>query len=395
MDSHKVFLEHVAQTSPFPLMIEIEKAEGAYIYAKDGKAYLDMISGIAVTNIGHRHPKVVEAIKDQLDRYMHVMAYGEFIQSPQNQLASKLNEILPEKLNSTYFVNSGAEAIEGAIKLAKRVTGRTELISCKRSYHGSTHGALSISGNETKKYRFRPLLPDVRFIEHNLLNDLDLISTKTAAVVIEMVQGDAGVRVADRAYAKALRKKCNETGTLLIIDEIQTGFGRTGKWFSFEHYDIVPDVITIAKGFGGGMPIGAFISDSKHMKKLTENPILGHITTFGGHPVNCAAALANIEAIEDEQMIDGVETKGALIERSLDHAAITEIRRKGLMLAIEFESAELVQKIVDECLKLGVITFYFLSCPESFRLAPPINMTNKELEKACALINKGISNALS
>lgn len=395
MDSHKVFLEHVAQTSPFPLMIEIEKAEGAYIYAKDGKAYLDMISGIAVTNIGHRHPKVVEAIKDQLDRYMHVMAYGEFIQSPQNQLASKLNEILPEKLNSTYFVNSGAEAIEGAIKLAKRVTGRTELISCKRSYHGSTHGALSISGNETKKYRFRPLLPDVRFIEHNLLNDLDLVSTKTAAVVIEMIQGDAGVRVADRAYAKALREKCDETGTLLIIDEIQTGFGRTGKWFSFEHYDIEPDVITIAKGFGGGMPIGAFISDSKHMKKLTENPILGHITTFGGHPVNCAAALANIEAIEDEQMIDGVETKGELIERSLDHAAITEIRRKGLMLAIEFESAELVQKIVDECLKLGVITFYFLSCPESFRLAPPINMTNKELEKACALINKGISNALS
>jgi len=394
MDAKKVFLEHVAQTSPFPLMIEVERAEGSYIFAKDGKAYLDLISGIAVTNIGHRHPKVVSAIKAQVDKYLHVMAYGEFVQAPQNQLALKLAELLPDQLNSTYFVNSGAEAIEGAMKLAKRVTGRTEFISCRKSYHGSTHGALSISGNEAKKFRHRPLLPDVRFISHNVISDLDLISEKTAAVFIELIQGDAGVRIADDKYVKALRNKCTATGTLLVVDEIQTGFGRTGQWFSFQHYGIVPDVIAIAKAFGGGMPIGAFISDRKHMQSLTSDPILGHITTFGGHPVTCAAALATIQAIEEESMIEEVEAKGKFLANALRHKAIKEIRRKGLMFAVEFDSAETVQRVVETCLQKSVIPFWFLSCPESFRLAPPINISYAELEKAANLLNEAMTEAL-
>lgn len=394
MDAKKVFLEHVAQTSPFPLMIEVEKAEGSYIYDKEGKAYLDLISGIAVTNIGHRHPKVVKAIKDQLDKYMHVMAYGEFIQTPQNQLALKLAQLLPAQLNSSYFVNSGAEAIEGAMKLAKRVTGRTEFISCRKSYHGSTHGALSISGNETKKFRHRPLLPDVRFITHNFTEDLRAITEKTAAVFIELIQGDAGVRIADQQYVQALRDKCTATGTLLVVDEIQTGFGRTGKWFSFEHYGIVPDVIAIAKAFGGGLPMGAFISKREYMNRLTHDPILGHITTFGGHPVTCAASLATIQAIEDEHMIEEVEAKGQFLAERLQHKAIKEIRRKGLMFAVEFDSAETVQQVVETCLTNGLIPFWFLSCPESFRLAPPINMTFEELEKAANLLNASIAEAL-
>jgi len=395
IDSRHTFLNHVAQTSPFPLLIEVEKAEGSYIYDKSGKAYLDLISGIAVTNIGHRHPKVISAITAQLSKYMHVMAYGEFIQEPQNELALKLNEILPESLNSTYFVNSGTEAIEGAIKLAKRVTGRTELISCKKSYHGSTHGALSISGNETKKFRHRPLLPGVKFIEHNSIEDLDQISKNTAAVIVELIQGDAGVRIASQTYVSALRQKCSEVGALLIVDEVQTGFGRTGKWFSFDHYNIVPDVIAIAKAFGGGMPIGAFISDKKLMEQLSDNPTLGHITTFGGHPVNCAAALANICVIQEEALIDGVEKKGKLLEDSINHSAIKDIRRKGLMLAVEFESAEIVEKIVDECLKRGIITFYFLSCPESFRLAPPINISEIDLRNAIQILNESIEKVMN
>lgn len=393
MDSKRVFLDHVAQTSPFPLMIDVEKAEGSYIYDRDGKAYLDLISGIAVTNIGHRHPKVVKAIKDQLDRYMHVMAYGEFIQSPQNDLAHKLAELFPSPLNATYFVNSGAEAIEGAMKLAKRVTGRTQFVSCHKSYHGSTHGALSVSGNEIKKYRYRPLLPGVSFIKHNDLDDLKRITTETAGVIIELIQGDAGVRIADHNYVQALRKRCEKVGALLIVDEIQTGFGRTGKWFSFQHYDIVPDIVAIAKAFGGGMPLGAFISSQAHMKSLSADPILGHITTFGGHPVNCAAALANICAIEDEQMLQRVEEKGAFLAQKLNHPSIVEIRRKGLMLALEFESATIVQHIVEACLDQGVIPFWFLSCPESFRLAPPLNISYKDLEKASKVINECIAQA--
>ncbi len=395
MNSQEVFLKHLAQTSPHPLMIKVKSAEGSYITDKSGKKYLDFISGIAVSNIGHRHPKVVQAIKDQVDQYMHVMAYGEFIQKPQNDLAAKLNEILPNGLDTSYFVNSGTEAIEGALKLAKRVTGRTEIISCRGSYHGSTHGSLSISGNEVKKYAFRPLLPDVRFIKHNCSKGIDQITTKTAAVVIELIQGDAGVRVADKAYVKALRAKCTETGAQLIVDEIQTGFGRTGKWFSFEHYGIVPDIMAIAKAFGGGMPIGAFISSRDKMQLLTHDPMLGHITTFGGHPVNCASALANLKVIEQENLIEPIEQKGLLLEKTIAHPAIKEIRRIGLMFAIEFDSADIVQKIVEKLLDKGVISFWFLSCPDSFRLAPPINISDEEIEKGGTLIKEVIEEVMS
>lgn len=391
MDSQEIFLKHVAQTSPFPLIIDVDYAEGSYIFDKNGKKYYDLISGIAVTNIGHRHPKVVKAIKDQVDKYLHVMAYGEFIQDAQNGLANELAKLLPPSLDCTYFVNSGTEAIEGALKLAKRITGRTELVSCHKSYHGSTHGSLSVSGNETKKYRYRPLMPDVKFIHFNKLEDLDLITEKTAAVLVETIQGDAGVRIGTQEFHEALRKKCDDTGAQLIYDEIQTGIGRTGKMFAFEHYGVVPDILALAKGLGGGMPIGAFISSHEKMNLFTHEPILGHITTFGGHPVVCAAAWANLQAIQEENMLEHVEAKGKLIEKSIGHPAIKEIRRKGLMMAIEFESAELVQKIVHKCLEKGIITFWFLSCPESFRLAPPINISNEDIVITGALIKEAIS----
>ncbi|NVK84419.1 MAG: aspartate aminotransferase family protein [Cytophagia bacterium] len=394
MDPKEIFLKHVAQTSPFPLTIDVDYAEGSYIFDKDGKKYYDLISGIAVTNIGHRHPKVVQAIKDQVDKYLHVMAYGEFIQDAQNGLANELAKLLPPSLDCTYFVNSGTEAIEGALKLAKRVTGRTELISCHKSYHGSTHGSLSVSGNETKKYRYRPLIPDVKFIHFNKLVDLDTITEKTAAVLVEPIQGDAGVRIGTQEFHEALRKKCNETGAQLIYDEIQTGIGRTGKMFAFEHYGVVPDILALAKGLGGGMPIGAFISSYEKMNLLTHDPNLGHITTFGGHPVVCAAAWANLQAIQEENMLEQVEHKGQLLEEAIAHSAIKQIRRKGLMLAVEFENAELVQKIVHKCLEKGVITFWFLSCPESFRLAPPINISNEDIVETGALIKKAISESI-
>lgn len=388
--AENTFLKHVAQTSPFPLKIEVAKAEGSHIYDKEGKAYLDFISGIAVSNIGHRHPRVVSAIKAQLDEYMHVMAYGEFIQAPQNGLAEKLASVLPPALDTCYFVNSGTEANEGALKLAKRITGRTGIISCRKSYHGSTHGSLSVSGNEVKKYAFRPLLPDVQFMNFDSLSDLEMITEETACVIIEPIQGDAGVRIPSQGYLEALRKRCTEKGAMLIFDEVQTGFGRTGKLFAFEHFDVVPDILTIAKAMGGGMPIGAFISSHENMALLTHNPMLGHITTFGGHPVNCAAALANLEVILEEDLIDEVEEKGQLIEELIAHPSIQEIRRKGLMFAIEFDSPERVQSIVEECIASGVITFWFLSCPESFRLAPPLNITETDLRKGCEVIRKAI-----
>ncbi|MCE7992464.1 MAG: aspartate aminotransferase family protein [Roseivirga sp.] len=388
--AENIFLDHVAQTSPFPLKIEVAKAEGSHIYDKQGKDYLDFISGIAVTNIGHRHPLVVKAIKSQLDDYLHVMAYGEFIQSPQNKLAEKLASILPPSLSTSYFVNSGTEANEGALKLAKRITGRTGIISCRKSYHGSTHGSLSISGNEVKKYAFRPLLPDVQFIDFNRISDLAMITEETACVIIEPIQGDAGVRIPALGYLKALRKRCTEKGAMLIFDEVQTGFGRTGKLFAFEHFEVVPDILTIAKAMGGGMPIGAFISSKEHMTLLTHDPVLGHITTFGGHPVNCAAALANLEVILDDGLIEEVEEKGRLIQQLITHPSIKEIRRKGLMFAIEFDSAERVQKIVEACIADGVITFWFLSCPESFRLAPPLNISETDLRKGCEVIRLAI-----
>lgn len=394
MDAKEIFLKHLAQTSPHPLKLEVSHAKGTYIYDKAGKKYFDLISGIAVSNIGHGHPSVVQAVKDQVDQYMHVMAYGEFVQGPQNDLATTLTELLPPALNSCYFVNSGAEANEGALKLAKRITGRTELIAFKNSYHGSTHGALSVSGNEVKKNAFRPLLPDVKFITFNEAADLVEITEKTAAVIIEPIQGDAGVRIPALHYLSRLRERCTEAGAQLIFDEIQTGFGRTGKFFAFEHFGVTPDILTIAKAFGGGMPIGAFISVKQHMDLLTHNPMLGHITTFGGHPVNCAAALANIKVIIQERLLDNVEAKGQLLQELISHPAIKEIRRIGLMFAVEFDSPDTVQKIVNKCIEKGVIAFWFLSCPESFRLAPPLNISDEDLQTCGELIQEAISESL-
>ena len=386
------FFEYQAQTTPFPYAIEVEKAEGLYIYDKNGKQYTDLISGVSVSNIGHRHHRVVNAIKKQLDKHMHVMVYGEYIQDAQANLAKKLASILPDSLNCSYFVNSGTEANEGALKLAKRVTGRSEIVSCHASYHGSTHGSLSVSGNEYKKYAFRPLLPGVKFINFNVKEDLETITEKTACVIIEPIQGDAGVRIPTNDYLVALREKCNQTGTLLIFDEIQTGFGRTGTMFAFEHYNVVPDILTIAKGFGGGMPIGAFIASKNMMEKLTFDPMLGHITTFGGHPVNCAAALENINVIQDEKLLEGIETKGALIEKLLTHSKVKEIRRKGLFFAIEMDSFETVKSVVEYCMDKGVIGFWFLSCNNAFRIAPPINITEEEIREACAVIVEAFEN---
>ncbi len=391
--SKETFLQKLAPTSPFPFLITVERAEGVYLYSPDGKKYIDMISGIAVTNVGHRHPKVVEAIKNQVDKHLHVMVYGEYIQSPANLLAHKLSTLLPPSLNCTYFVNSGTEANEAALKLAKRITGRTQMISCRKSYHGSTHGSLSVSGNEAKKRAFRPLLPDVKFIDFNNLPDLDEITVRTACVIIETIQGDAGVRVPSKNYLQALRKKCTEMGAQLIFDEIQCGMGRTGKLFAFEHFEVVPDILTTAKAFGGGLPIGAFISSYSNMQLLTSNPMLGHITTFGGNPVCCASALAVLQVIEEENLLSQVEEKGRLIEELLKHPRIKEVRRFGLMFAFDFDSEERVNQIVAYAKEHGVICYWFLSHPYSFRIAPPLTITESEIREACSVILKAIENS--
>lgn len=388
-----IFLDNIAQTTGSPFLISVERAEGIYLYSPDGKRYTDLISGIAVSNIGHRHPKVVQAVKDQLDKHMHVMVFGEYIQSAPNLLAKKLTGLLPSSLNCVYFVNSGTEANEGALKLAKRVTGRTEIISCRKSYHGSTHGSLSVSGNEIKKRAFRPLLPDVRFIDFNVTADLENITTRTACVIMETVQGDAGVRVPSKEYMKAVRKRCDETGTLLILDEIQCGMGRTGTFFAFEQFGIVPDILTIAKAFGGGLPIGAFVADKKLMQTFTHDPALGHITTFGGNPVCCTSALATLEVIEEESLLSGVERKGRLFEKLLQHNHIKEIRRIGLMFAIDFDSAERVNRIVEFARQEGVICYWFLSHPNSFRIAPPLTITEEQIGESCRVILKAIDNS--
>ena len=390
--SRDTFLNHLAQTTDSPVLITVTYAEGIYIYDTDNKRYTDLISGIGVTNIGHRNPTVLQAIKDQLDKHLHVMVYGEYIQSVSNLLAQKVVSLLPGRLNCCYFVNSGTEANEGALKLAKRYTGRHEIVSCRKSYHGSTHGSMSVSGNEIKKQAFRPLLPDVSFMDFNSIEDLSLITDRSACVIIETIQGDAGVRIPSKAYMKALRKRCDETGALLILDEIQCGMGRTGTLFAFEQFDIAPDILTVAKAFGGGLPIGAFISDKKIMASLTHDPMLGHITTFGGNPVCCASALATLKVIEDEKILEQVEEKGKLFEKLLHHPKIKEVRRIGLMFALDFESPEIVNRIVLKAKELGVICYWFLSHPNSFRIAPPLTITKKQIEESCETILKAIDN---
>jgi acetylornithine/succinyldiaminopimelate/putrescine aminotransferase len=389
----EVFLHNLAQTSPYPFLIPIEKAEGIYLYGPEGKVYMDLISGIGVSNIGHRHPHVINAIKNQLDKHLHVMVYGEYIQSASNALAKKLVSLLPASLNCCYFVNSGTEANEAALKLAKRVTGRTEIVSFRGAYHGSTHGSLSVSGNEMKKQAFRPLLPDVRFISFNQESELPQITTRTAGVIMETIQGDAGVRIPDQSFMQALRRRCDETGTLLILDEIQCGMGRTGKLFAFEHFGIVPDILTVAKAFGGGLPIGAFIASEEKMRTLTHDPMLGHITTFGGNPVCCASALAALEVLEKENLVEQVEEKGKMMEALLKHPKIKAVRRIGLLFAIDFDSAERVNNIVQIAKEKGVICYWFLSHPHSFRLAPPLTITESEIKKACAIILEAIEQA--
>lgn len=388
--SKDTFLHRLAQTSPFPFGIAVARAEGSWLYTPDGSRYLDLISGIAVTNVGHRHPKVVQAIKDQADKHLHVMAYGEYIQSPSNLLAEKLTSLLPPSLNCCYFVNSGTEANEAALKLAKRLTGRTRIISCKKSYHGSTHGSLSVSGNEVKKNAFRPLLPDVHFIDFNVSGDLDQITPETACVIMETVQGDAGVRIPTKDYMQAVRRRCDKTGALLILDEIQCGMGRTGKLFAFEHFGIVPDILTIAKAFGGGMPIGALVSSEEKLQAFTIDPMLGHITTFGGNPVCCAAALATLEVIEEENLLATVESKGQLIESLILHPDVKEIRRIGMMFAVDFDSPDQVNRIVEYAKQHGVICYWFLSNPHSFRIAPPLTISELEIREGCAVIRQAI-----
>ena len=388
--SRDTFLNHLAQTTASPLMLAVERAEGIYLFTPDGRRYTDLISGIGVSNIGHRHPHVLKAIREQLDRHLHVMVYGEFIQSPSNLLAEKLVSLLPPSLNCCYFTNSGTEANEGALKVAKRYTGRRAIISFKGSYHGSTHGSLSVTGNEVRKSAFRPLLPGVTFIEFNNPVDLDHIDTKTACVIMETIQGDAGVRIPDTRYLQMLRKRCNDTGALLILDEIQCGMGRTGTLFAFEKFGIKPDILTVAKAFGGGLPLGAFIADREVMECLSHDPMLGHITTFGGNPVSCAAALATLEVIQDEKLLDHVEEKGKLFEQYLRHPRIKAIRRAGLMMAVDFETAEEVQRMVKAALDRGIITFWFLSHPNSFRIAPPLTITEQEIREACEGIVEAI-----
>ncbi len=391
LTQRELFLRHVAQTSDMPLSLEIVKAEGLYLTDATGKRYMDLISGIAVSNVGHRHPRVVVAIKEQVDKYMHLMVYGEYIQSPQVLLASLLTSVLPVQLSSVYFVNSGSEAIEGAMKLAKRFTGRTEMISFANAYHGSTQGSLSMMGKEEFKNAFRPLLPDTRQIRFNSTDDLSQITERTACVIAETIQGEAGAIVPNDDFMKQLRERCTTTGTLLIADEIQCGFGRTGKLFAFEHYGFVPDILCMAKGMGGGMPIGAFVSSVEVMSSLTNNPMLGHITTFGGHPVCCAASLATLRVILQENLVEHVNEKEKLFRSLLVHPLIKSIQGKGLLLSLEFESYEQNKAIIDRCIKKGVITDWFLFNANSMRIAPPLNITTEEIKQACAVILSCIS----
>lgn len=391
ISQRQLFLSHLAQTSPAPLGLEIDHAEGIYLYDIDGKRYSDLISGTSVSNIGHRHPKVIQAIHNQLDKYLHLAVYGEYIQSPQVLLAEALCKMLPDQLQSIYLLNSGSEAVEGALKLAKRYTGRSEIFSFYNAYHGSSHGSLSVMGSEIFKNAFRPLLPGIRFLNFNKTGEINQITQKTACVIIEPVQGEAGVCPATEDYLKALRQRCTETGTLLIFDEVQTGFGRTGSLFAFMQYGVIPDILVLAKGIGGGMPLGAFISSVEIMKSLSENPILGHITTFGGHPVCCAAAIANLQVIKEEKLTEKVHEKELHFRKRLEkHSAIQEIRSSGLLMALQMDSFAHVQQMIDYCLEDGIILEWFLFCDSAFRISPPLTISDQQIEESCDIILKNL-----
>ena len=380
------FFQHVAQTSPSPMALEISHGLGNFLFDTSGKSYLDLISGISVSNIGHSNPLVIKAIKEQADKHLHTLVYGEHIQTVQVELAKSLSETLPDKMDQVFFVNSGSEAIEAAMKLAKRISGRFEIIACHNAYHGSSHGALSLNGDEYYKRNFRPLLPGIRQIHYGSFIDLELIDNKTACVIIETVQGEAGIKVACSTYFQALRKRCIEVGALLILDEIQTGFGRTGSFWGFEKLGIVPDVVVMAKGMGGGMPLGAIAASQQMLSAFTENPVLGHISTFGGHPVCCAASLATLHFIQKEGLTEKVAEKEILLINRLQHPQILEIRSAGLMMALELGSFDKVLKVISICLEQGLITDWFLHCNTALRIAPPLTISENEIEFACHTI---------
>ena len=386
----KQFLQHVGQTSPAPMMIEVERAEGVFFYTPEGKPYYDLVSGVSVNNVGHSNPAVIEAVQRQVASYMHIMVYGEMVERPQVEFARRLAEALPEPLNSVYFLNSGAEAVEGALKLAKRYTHRTEMISMRRAYHGSTHGAMSMMGapeGEEWKNAFRPLLPDAKAIRFNCEEDLALITERTACVLCEPVQGEAGVRPPKEGYLQRLRERCSEVGALLIFDEIQTGMGRTGEMFAMTKYGVTPDIVCLAKAFGGGMPLGAFVSSGEIMQSLTHNPVLGHITTFGGHPVCCAAGLAAMKFLQENKVVEDVERKGAMYEELLkDHPAVLEIRRSGLLMAVELGTSERMFKMMEMFAQEGIMSDWFLFCDTAFRISPPLIISDDEIRDSVRII---------
>lgn len=386
MTQRELFLQHLAQTSPAPLALEIVKADCCTLFDASGKEYTDLIGGISVANTGHRHPKVIAAIQKQLEAYLHVMVYGEFVETPQVQYAQLLTRHLPATLNSVYFTNSGTEAVEGAMKLAKRVTGRTEIIGFDHAYHGSTQGALSLIGDEYWRNAYRPLLPDVRHLAFNSFESLEEITERTACVITETVQGEGGIIVPSVEWMNALRKRCTATGTLLVLDEIQAGFGRTGKFWGFEHFGIVPDILLLGKALGGGMPLGAFIAGKNLMDALSANPVLGHITTFGGHPVCCAAGMAAMEVLLEEGWTDTVKAKEELFRSLLVHPAIKAIRSFGLWMAVEFDSFEKNKQVIDACMVNGVLTDWFLFSPESLRISPPLIISEVQIRSACKVI---------
>ncbi|MFG6686161.1 aspartate aminotransferase family protein [Mariniflexile sp. HNIBRBA6329] len=380
------FLKYQAQTTPNPLAMEVSHANGSYIYDTNNKAYLDFVAGVSATPLGHNHPKVINAIKEQLDKYLHVMVYGEYIQKPAVELAKLLAKNLPYPLENTYLVNSGTEAIEGALKLAKRATGRSEIISAKNAYHGNTMGSMSVMGYEERKQAFRPLLPDVRFINFNNEDDLKLITTKTAGVILETIQGGAGFIEPQNGYLEKVRNRCDAVGALLILDEIQPGVGRTGKLFGFENYNCIPDILVMGKGLGGGMPIGAFTASSNLMNLLQDNPKLGHITTFGGHPVIAASALATLKEITESNLMARALEKEQLFRKLLVHPLIEDVRGKGLMLAIMTPSADITNSVILQCQDNGLILFWLLFEPKAIRITPPLTISNDEIIKGCAII---------
>ena len=388
MTNRQLFLNHVGQTSETPLSLEIIKAESCQLFDVDGKEYIDLIGGIGVCNVGHRHPKVIEAIKKQLDAYLHIMVYGELVQSPQVQYAAKLTEYLPDSLNSVFFTGSGSEATEGAMKLAKRFKNRSQIISFKNSYHGSTQGALSVMGSEYWQQAFRPLLPDVLQLNYNVIDDLDYITERTACVIAETIQAEAGVLAPQNGWMKALRKKCDETNTLLVLDEIQCGFGRNGTRWAFEQFDVVPDILLLGKALGGGMPLGAFIADKKIMDSFTHNPVLGHINTFGGHPVCCAAGLAAFNVLHEEKLIESVTEKENLFLSLLKHSKIQQVKSRGLLIAVYFESFEVNKQVIDKLIANGVFTDWFLFASNCLRIAPPLIINEAEIVAACQKIKE-------